>query len=344
MALCQLPQRSMGEFYPCLTNDAFLVLPFNMGPDGPILHLDTPICHCDEFTVLQLHRWTRPHGPLVLLPPLYNPDPGLPNVFQLDGLPMLWTNTEYLADASDDDINEVGHPALTFIHTSHFEIDANSFQIRLTDDDYIQYVTVDDDTKDSTEAKRDEAAEMGKPKVTPKKAKTDKPKGDAKDGGNYPSDDRDDGMFSDGEGQQLSNSTGFQGWSDNEAEGDEPTAVANIVRHLEEDKQDSGVGMGGDRSKSNIVGIVPEGQVMVDMATHSKATGSGVTMDHLRHLGDDITELSRQLNRKMELATLALFDKVKAGFSGTGGVARQFVGDMSKLAIDFFMDARVYET
>ena len=40
---------------------------------------------------------------------------------------------------------------------------------------------------------------------------------------------------------------------------------------------------------------------------------------------------------------MALFDKVKDGFSGTGGIARQFVSDMSKLATDFFMDARVYE-
>ena len=119
--------------------------------------------------------------------------------------------------------------------------------------------------------------------------------------------------------------------------------MANILKHLEEDQHDSGVGMGGDGSKSNIIGIVLEGQVMVDMATHSKATGSGATMDCLRRLRDDIIELSRQLNRKMELATLALFDKVKAGFSGTGGVAWQFVGHMSKLATDFFMDTRVYE-
>ena len=277
------------------------------------------------------------------LPPLYSPDPGLPNVFSLDEPPMLWTNTEYLADASDDDIHQVGHPAMTFIHTSCLEVNANSSQISLTDDDYIQYIAVNDNAKDSTEAKGNEAAETGKPKVTPKKAKKDKPKGDTKDGGNSPSDNQDNGMFSDGKGQQPSNSTGFQGWSDDEAEGDEPMAVANIVRHLEEDQQDSGVGMGGDGSKSNMVGIVPEGQVMVDMAAHSKATGSGATMDRLRCLGDDIIELSRQLNCKMELALLALFDKAKAGFSGTGGVAQQFVGDMSKLATDFFMDARVYE-
>ena len=256
---------------------------------------------------------------------------------------MLWTNTEYLADASNNDVNEVGCPALTFIHTSHLEIDANSSQISLTENDYIQYITVDNDAKDSTKAKHDEAAEVDEPTVTPRKAKMDKPKGDAMDGGNYPSDDWDDGMFSDGEGQQPSNSTGFQGWSDDEVEGDEPMVVANIVRHLEEDQQDSGIGMGGNGSKSNIMGLVPEGQVMVDMAAHSKATGSGATMDHLRHLGDDIIELSRQLNCKMELAVLALFNKVKAGSSGTGSVAQQFVGDMSKLATDFFMDARVYE-
>ena len=117
----------------------------------------------------------------------------------------------------------------------------------------------------------------------------------------------------------------------------------NIAKCLEEDQYDSSVGMGGDGSKLNIVGIVPDGQVMVDMATHSKVTGSGATMDHLRRIGDDIIELSRQLNHKMELATLALFNKVKAGFSSTGGVARQFIGNMSKLATDFFMDARVYE-
>ena len=314
-----------------------------MGPDSPILHLNTPIHGCNKFTVWQLHQWVPPYGPAVALPPLYSPDPGLPNVFSLDELPMLWTNTEYLADASDDNVNEVGHPSLTFVHTSRLEVDANSSQISLTDDNYIQYITVDDDAKDSTETKGDEAAETGKPKVTPKKAKKGKAKGDTKDNGDSSSDNQHDGMFSDGKGQQPSHSTGFQGWSDDGTEGDELAAVANIVAHLEQDQQDSGVGTGGDNTKSNFMGIVPEGQVMVDMATHNKVTGSGATMDRLRCLGDDIIELSRQLNCKMELAPLALFDKIKAGFSGTGGVAQQFVGDMSKLATDFFMETRVYE-
>ena len=150
-------------------------------------------------------------------------------------------------------------------------------------------------------------------------------------------------MCSYGKGQQLSHSAGFQGWSDDEAEGDEMVAVANIVARLEQDQHDSGIGMGSDGAGPKIIGIIPEGQVMVDMAAHNKVTGSGATMDCLRHLSDDIIELSRQINCKMELAALALFDKVIAGFSGTGGVARQFVGDMSKLATDFFMDARVYE-
>ena len=119
--------------------------------------------------------------------------------------------------------------------------------------------------------------------------------------------------------------------------------MANIISHLKQECHDSGVGVGSDDTESKFVRIVPEDQVMVDMMAHSKATGSGSMMDHLRHLGDDIIELSWQLNCKMELVALALFDKVKAGFSGTGGVAWQFVGDMSKLATDFFMDTRMYE-
>ena len=94
-ALCHLPQQSVGEFYPCLTNDAALVLLFSMGPDGPILHLNTQICSCNEFAMWRLHWWTHSYGPIVVLPPLYSPNPRLPNVFQLDELAMLWTNTEY---------------------------------------------------------------------------------------------------------------------------------------------------------------------------------------------------------------------------------------------------------
>ena len=132
-ALCHLPQWSMGEFYPCPTNDAALVLPFSMGPDSPILHLNTPICGCNEFAMWWLHWWTCPYGTVVVLPLLYSPDPGLPNMFQLDEPPMLWTNTEYLADASDDDVHEVGCPTMTYIYTSHLEVDTNSSQISLTD-------------------------------------------------------------------------------------------------------------------------------------------------------------------------------------------------------------------
>ena len=134
---------------------------------------------------------------------------------------MLWTNTEYLTDASDDDVSEVVHTAMTFIHTCHLEFDANSSQISLTDNEFIQYITIENDAKDSTVAKGDGAAEMGKPKVTPKKVKKDKVKGDAKDDGNSSDDDQNDGLFSDGKGQRPSHSAGFQGWSDDEAWGNE---------------------------------------------------------------------------------------------------------------------------
>ena len=186
-ALCHLPEWSIREFYPCSTHSTNLVLPFSMGQDGLILHLNTPIHWCDEFAVWRLHRWVRPYGPVTALPPLYSPDPGLPNVYPLDEPPMLWTNSEYTAAVSDDDVSEIGCPAMTLVTTSHLEVKANSSQISLTNNEYIQYITIDVDTKNSSGAKSNEAAEMGNTKVTPSK-KTKKAKEDAKDDDNSSSD------------------------------------------------------------------------------------------------------------------------------------------------------------
>ena len=229
MVICHLPEQSIGEFYPCPTHNVALVLPFSMGQDGPILYLNTPIHRCNEFAVWHLHWWVHPYGPVVVLPSLYSPDLGLPNVYPLKEPPMLWTNTEYLAAASDDDVSEVGCPAMTLVSTSCLKVNASSSQISLTDDEFIQYVTIDIDAKGSTSTKSNEAAETGKPKVTLKKTKKDKTKGNAKDDGDSSSNSQDAGVYSDGEGQQLSHSMEFQGWSNDEAEGYETVAVANIV-------------------------------------------------------------------------------------------------------------------
>ena len=68
-ALCCLPDWSIGEFYPCSTHSATLVLPLSMGQDDPILHLNMPMHHCDEFAVQHLHQWVHPYGPVTALPP-----------------------------------------------------------------------------------------------------------------------------------------------------------------------------------------------------------------------------------------------------------------------------------
>ena len=212
-------------------------------------------------------------------------------------------------------------------------------------------MTIDIDPKNTSSAKSNMADGTGDAKVTPskktKKAKKIPKKEDAVDDDDSSStSSHDANTFSDDGDQQPSRSRGFQGWSNDEAEGNKDVAVANIIANLKQDRQerqDSGVGMGSNNAKSKYMRIVPEGQAMVYMTAHNKATGSGATMDHLRRLSDDIIEISQQLNRKMELAMLPLFDKVKAGFSGTGGVVKQFISNMSKLATDFFMDVRMYK-
>ena len=187
------------------------------------------ICSCDEFAVWHLHQWVRPYGPVMALPLLYSPEPGLPNVYPLEEPPMLWTISKYMAPVSDDDVSKVGHPAMTLISTSHLKVNANSSQISLADDEFIQYVTIDIDAKSSTGTKSNEAAETGKLKVSLKKTRKTKRKENAKNNGNSSSDSQDAGVYSDGEGQQLSKSVGFQGWSDDEVDSDENVAVPNIV-------------------------------------------------------------------------------------------------------------------
>ena len=89
---------------------------------------------------------------------------------------MLWTNSEYMAAVSDDDMSKIGHPMMTLVSTSHLEVEANSSQISLTNDEYIQYMTINFDAKNSSSAKSNKAAEMSDTKVTPLKRKPRRPR------------------------------------------------------------------------------------------------------------------------------------------------------------------------
>ena len=140
----------------------------------------------------------------------------------------------------------------------------------------------------------------------------------------------------------------FPGWSNGEGENDEQEAITQMNNALDLEKKASGchvsgVRMGSNSSKSKYDRIVSKDQTMTDMITHLKETGSSATMERFRKLDDDKIDLTRDLNWQIQLMSLALLDKVKEGFSGTSGVAKEFVTEMSKLAVDFFMDARGYE-
>ena len=107
-ALCCLPELGIGKLYPCLGHNTALMSLFSMHQDSPMLHLNTLIRHCEEFTIRHLHQWMGPYGPVVALPLLYSPNPGLPSVYSLDKPAMLWTNSKHLAAPSDNDDNICG--------------------------------------------------------------------------------------------------------------------------------------------------------------------------------------------------------------------------------------------
>ena len=121
-------------------------------------------------------------------------------MYPLDELPMLGTNSEYMAAASDDDVNEVGHPAMTLVSTSCLEVNANSSQISLTNDEFIQYMAINVNAKNRSGTKSNEAAETGDAKVTPtKKTNKTKTKENAvDDGDSFFDGSQDAGVFSDG--------------------------------------------------------------------------------------------------------------------------------------------------
>ena len=175
-ALCHLSEQGIGEFYPCLGHDTALMLPFAMSQDSPILHLNTLIHHCVKFGIWRLHRWVHLYDLVVALPLLYSPDPGLPSVYSLDEPAMLWMNTEHLAAQSDDDddVREVGHPAMTFVSTNSLEVNAKSSQISLTNDKFIRYYTIDLDANNSSADKSNEVANVGESQLSPKKARKEK--------------------------------------------------------------------------------------------------------------------------------------------------------------------------
>ena len=354
--LCHLPEKGIGELYPCMTHSTLLVLPIGVGKKGPILHLDTHAHPSCEFVVHGLHWWVHAFGLVVVLPPAFSPDVRLPNVYPIDELAMLWTNAKYMAPAPAGDANKLECSAVTLVTTSRLEANANLSQISLTDEEFIRFMTIEpasnntnaNDANNTNDANGNEKtpvkeAKKGTSKKTPKKDGT---MSEAASLSSTDSLDSDAVVYSNDEQQPAKLSGGFPGWSNEEMEEDEQEAIANISDDLDlgdSGCHNSGIGMGSDSSKSKYVGIVGKDQMMVDMTTHYKATGSGVTMDQLKRLSDNIIKLTWELNWKIELTTLALLDKVKAGFTGTGSIAKEFMNDVSKLTTEFFMDAWVYK-
>ena len=96
-ALCQLPKRSAGTFYPSPLNDSFLVLPYFAFPDEEKkVHLDSTIGLNKHFIVRRLHRHQMPGGDEAVLPPTYSKDPGIPGSLKVGYMGPMWTNTEHV--------------------------------------------------------------------------------------------------------------------------------------------------------------------------------------------------------------------------------------------------------
>ena len=95
-ALCRLPRRSVGTFYPSPLNHSFLVLPY-LGVRGGAKEvcLDLSVVLNKHMVVRHLHWCRTSGGDEAVLPPIYSKDPGIPGTLEVGYLGPLWENSQY---------------------------------------------------------------------------------------------------------------------------------------------------------------------------------------------------------------------------------------------------------
>ena len=95
-ALCRLPRRLVGTFYPSPLNHSFLVLPY-LGIRGGAkeVQLDLLVVLNKHMVVRCLHQHRTSGGDEAVLPPIYSKDPGIPGTLEVGYLGPLWENSQY---------------------------------------------------------------------------------------------------------------------------------------------------------------------------------------------------------------------------------------------------------
>ena len=256
----------------------------------PILRLDNSIQEYNEFIAWGLHCWTHPYGPVTVLPPVFNTDVGLPNIMQVDDSPALGQQPVH-----NTCISRMECPALTYITLARLEADTKRCLASLTDEDMIQYPSLvpipDETTEDKDKEGQGFSSKTGAKKDTPKKGTPSKKNTIEQDeldseistdmSSSYSCDTEDERAIEDMDGEIKSGSLG-----------------------------DSGLGLGSDGSMFKTISLLGPRQAIADMTKHHHGVDG--------KLGDDLIAISRGLNCTMELTALALFNKVKEGFSRTG--------------------------
>ena len=341
--LCHLPEKGVGKFYPCMPHGAHLILSVADSKEGPILDLNMPIRASGDFVVHSLHRWIHPVGHVAVLPLAFNPDVGLSNIYLIEASGCLWTNKEFTAPTSPSGTSTSEHPAMTMITTNSLEANTSVSLVSLTDDNFVQYWLEDPIPSNGNNEETPHKATSKKetPKKTPKK-KSSFDEDELNSSSSLESLD----SGTEGNNSAMKAEFGHFEGSSSAEESNKNQGGEELDEDLDTEMlgcHNSGMGLGSNGSETKFTGIVSSGQVMVNMMAYNKVTGSGTTMAWLEKLGDDIIELTQVLNWKMAKIALTLFDKIKAGFSGTSGMTKEFITDMLKLATDFFMDTWEFE-
>ena len=97
-ALCRLPKRSAGTYYPSPLNHSFLVLPYlHIKGEVKKVRLDLLVVLNQHMVVRCLHRHWTMGGDEAVVPPIFSKVPGIPGTLEVGYMGPMWKNTQYIS-------------------------------------------------------------------------------------------------------------------------------------------------------------------------------------------------------------------------------------------------------
>ena len=349
----------------------------------PVLRLDQADHALQAFIIRKLHQRKRINGMVVILPPVCGKDPSTPAEFIVQNEAKLWANKHYTTPVVPGSTTKEW-AALNEVMTCPLEANAGECKVLLTESAFIHFGSEESKTPSGptdelanppTDELHDDATDETPEILLDETA--DQPNDDLMDVPLNSPDrmDTHDDKAADSVGSIVGDSQSDAETIDNadsEVEGVENHCKQFLSKHelsmlsssdsedgnarvrdqllimkekLDKDKrQDSGCGETSDGSTTNIGPLLGDGQTWSIPQYQARPINRAEYLATLEQLVDKQMIAATQLDQNFAYTSISLLNMIEEGFVVTGGIAKSFVEGMTGLAMEFFRDARQYES